>query len=489
MKSAWRLMGIAALAIAAAGCAGSPARPETAVPATPAALPSISAPAPAQAPAPVSPAATVAEGPARPELSEVIRHPLGRTPIFINLPDALPPPTSAGRPETPVQTIAGAPKGALPDIDAMPAAAPIVLPSRPLPPLPSPQPPSAAAAKAPPVVSPPPAGSAVKPAAQSAVKPSAQSAAKGAVPTPAAPKAAISTPPSTAPIVDPYADRPPDNARNVTVEQGTRIELPFDGTGWTYLGERDSKDGVLYESRRYEGAGLVFVLNPTKVGDYVLRFQRQDLLRGTTNEELVAVNVTPKTTVKPAAAVVQTAGNAGSAIGAAAGTSSPPAGQAAAGLGGAVASASTAVTPPLNAAGGAGAGTSGTESSSSGPPVASPPVAGPSVKGQPDAQAAFLAGLPTTPDGILAAAKAELAAGRVASCLAALDRFLASYPDGMDEVFFLYGVALEQNGPAKDVKRAYAYYKKLCDDYPASQYWDKAAERMAYIERHYFDIR
>ena len=59
----------------------------------------------------------------------------------------------------------------------------------------------------------------------------------------------------------------------------------------------------------------------------------------------------------------------------------------------------------------------------------------------------------------------------------------------MDEVFYLYGFALEQNGPYRDIQKAYNYYKKVSDDYPESPLWDKAQERASYIERHYFEIR
>jgi len=63
------------------------------------------------------------------------------------------------------------------------------------------------------------------------------------------------------------------------------------------------------------------------------------------------------------------------------------------------------------------------------------------------------------------------------------------HPEGMDEVYYLYGVSFEQNGATKDIKQAYSYYKKLHDEFPQSQFWDMAADRMSYIERHYFSVR
>jgi len=275
--------------------------------------------------------------------------------------------------------------------------------------------------------------------------PAASQAAKKA---PAAGEAQVpsfaSTPPSQVSLVDPASDRQPDIAQRVAVELGTRVEIPLEGTGWTYLGEKDGKDGVLYESRRYEGSGLVFVLNPTKTGEYTLRFQRQDALRGKTNDELVGLTVSPKAARQGAAAQPATAQQ--STAQQAAASSADAKGNGATGTAAAIDS--TASIPAL--------------------PSTLPP---------------------DSPEGLILAAKNELTAGRVPGAIAILDRFLSLYPAGMDEAYYLYGLALEQNGPYRDIQKAYNYYKKVSDDYPESPLWDKAQERASYIERHYFEIR
>jgi hypothetical protein len=345
------------------------------------------------------------------------------------------------------------------------------------------------------------------------------------------------TVPSTAPISDPKAERQPDIARSIAVELGSRIEIPFDGTGWTYLGERDGKEGILYESRRYQDSGLVFVLGTARQGDFILRFQRQDLLRGTTNEELVAVKVGPKAAVIPsgtaatlasggAAAAGGTSTSTGAAATVATGGTSSRGGQTPSGPSASTQPATSATQPAASASAGsrapagsatavspttgtgtpsagttAGTGQSATASSApattataatgtaSGivPAGAASPAPATSIQGL--SPASFLASLPDSPEGIVRAARAELSSGRVANCLAALDRFMELHPEGMDEVYYLYGVALEQNGATKDIKRAYSFYKKLHDDFPQSQLWDMAADRMSYIERHYFSVR
>jgi hypothetical protein len=289
-----------------------------------------------------------------------------------------------------------------------------------------------------------PAPAAKTPKASAAPKaPPPSAASKADAPAAAQVPSFASTPPSQALVADPASDRQPDIAQRVSVELGSRVEVPLEGTGWTYLGEKDGKDGVLYESRRYEGSGLVFVLNPTRTGEYTLRFQRQDALRGKTNDELVGVTVSPKAP-KPSAAAqsattptaVQHSASPSTEAAQLQGNSAP------------AASGSTAALPAL--------------------PAAVPP---------------------DSPEGLILVAKNELAAGKVPSAMAILDRFLSLYPAGMDEAYYLYAFALEQNSPYRDIQKAYSYYKKVSDDYPESPLWDKAQERASYLERHYFEIR
>jgi len=217
-------------------------------------------------------------------------------------------------------------------------------------------------------------------------------------------------------------------SRSISAEAGMRVEIPFDGTGWTYLGEKEGREGVVYEARRFEDEGLVFVLLATKPGGYTLRFQRQDALRGIAYDELVALEVAPKPAPRAEAA--------------------------------------TAVSEP------------GASSSAAPDPTAAPSAPAATVKAPSE-----------SPESLILGAREALASGRVQNALDALDRLLSRYPMGTDEAFYLYARALELNGPLKDIQRAYALYKKLCSDYPQSLFWDASAERVSYIERRYFDIR
>ncbi len=285
-------------------------------------------------------------------------------------------------------------------------------------------------------------------------------------------------PPSTQEYVLPSAEGQTVVSRNVSAMVGERVEIPFDGSGWTYLGEKDQKEGVSYETRRFEGSGVVFVMNALQSGQYVLRFQRQDALRGLTELELIGVDVRNRPTVVAPlpSALASTQATSGAPVAA---TEASP---------GAVPSAAAA--PPGTSA--ASTGTSAPPSETVAAPSAPAALPGGILPGAIDTSASGAAAAlppPDSPEGMLLAAKNELGAGRTQNALAILDKMLAKYPAGTDEAYYLYGTALEQNGPLQDIRRAYSYYKKVVDEYPESPFWDKANDRVSYIERYYFEIR
>jgi hypothetical protein len=324
-------------------------------------------------------------------------------------------------------------------------------------------------------------------------------------PAPASPgtPAIKSAPASQAIVANPAADRGPDISRSVSAPEGSRFDLNFEGTGWTYLGDKDGKDGVLYGSRRFEGASVIFTLNAAKAGEYVLRFQRQDALRGISYEDRIGVTVAPRdkaatsqaaaTAASPAAAPTTTAtpatGAQSSAPATAGSTSASSAAAAKAATPDSTASAKPAASASTAPSGTAAAPASAAAASPAGAAAsaATPAASLPASTAAPAATNA--AAIPDTPEGMLLYAREELAAGRPQGAIESLDRLLARYPAGMDEAFYLYGIALEQSGPLKDIKRAYSYYKLVRDGYPESSFWEKASSRIGYIERHYFEIR
>lgn len=96
---------------------------------------------------------------------------------------------------------------------------------------------------------------------------------------------------------------------------------------------------------------------------------------------------------------------------------------------------------------------------------------------------------PSDPSALIKLARDELSAKRVQSSIEALDRYRSLYNNPSDELFYLYGLAYEQDTPFKDIKKAYENYRRVRDEYPRSSFWRQAAERVAYLERHFPGLR
>jgi len=350
-----------------------------------------------------------------------------------------------------------------PAVDKTAAAVPVALPE---PSAPAPATILAAPAKA--------AAPAVKPTVKPTVKPAVASTTtaktetlKTADPVPApvvVPPAPVivlpATPPSQARSVDAARTQPVAETRIETV-RGERFELRFPGTGWIYLGDEEGKEGLRYETRRFETTQAVFAMNPETVGEYLLRFQRQNPVDQATETSLVRVVVNERASLAtPAPAAAATASPVADPLAAqviastAAGTTSAPATPAAT---------TTATATPATGAASA---------------TPDPLPAGMT------ASAALV-----DPASLIKLAKTELEAKRTQAAIEALDRYLELYPYGNDELFYLYGLAYEQDTPFRDIKKSWQYYKRVKDEYPRSIRWSAAADRIAYLEKHYFGLR
>ena len=104
--------------------------------------------------------------------------------------------------------------------------------------------------------------------------------------------------------------QPPPAGRMFHVQMGKTFEVPFDGTGWVYTGEENSKNGVSYDSRRVYDESQVFVFRADKEGDYTLMFYKQDFLRDYVTTEYARVLVTDEAPPIETAALPEAAGDA-----------------------------------------------------------------------------------------------------------------------------------------------------------------------------------
>ncbi|MCR5764270.1 MAG: hypothetical protein K6G00_12895 [Treponema sp.] len=74
-------------------------------------------------------------------------------------------------------------------------------------------------------------------------------------------------------------------------------------------------------------------------------------------------------------------------------------------------------------------------------------------------------------------------------CLSYLDSFFEKTEENIDEGMYLQGRTLESPSSLRDIKKSLSIYKTIVRQYPESSVWEKANERITYIERFYFDIR
>jgi hypothetical protein len=286
---------------------------------------------------------------------------------------------------------------------------------------------------------------------------------------------------------------------------GQTVEVPFRGTGWVYLGEAASKRGLDYAARRLDGEGQTFVFRAAETGVYGLKFYRQDFIRDYIINDLVTVSVEeppPAAPVspspRPGAATEQDTATAAPrwpliadrttpGTGSAPGTGSP-------------ASASrpepaSRIRPEPAASGAASTGAAVPETVVSGTSVlGASPVAALDTVTAGDTQAAETVLSPllpedTTAEEYLRRAREEYQGERFLQSAAILDQFLARFPLGSDEAYWLYAQLCEKQGPSRNIRLALDYYRRLTAEYPQSGHYNDARRRIAYLERYYINIQ
>lgn len=91
-------------------------------------------------------------------------------------------------------------------------------------------------------------------------------------------------------------------------------------------------------------------------------------------------------------------------------------------------------------------------------------------------------------EGLLETAKADFSLKNYSNAFDALTKYINNSSDNRDEALYLLGQLYESDGPLKNIKEAINTYETLCDNYPASNYWDKANKRIIYLKRFYINI-
>jgi hypothetical protein len=232
----------------------------------------------------------------------------------------------------------------------------------------------------------------------------------------------------------PQAPSTPPVPRTVHGFVGQLVEILFQGSGWVYLGEAESRNGVIYNSRRVEKNGQCLVFRAENAGTYTLRFYKQDFIRDELiNEEirLVVSEVNGRQEASWTSGTVDQNTSPASDI--------------------------AEITPPP------------------GPPASSEtPVIPPAAASS------------RIPVDYLQQAREAYTNGKFSDALAALEEFREHYPLGSDEAWWLYGQTLEANSDLRDIRSSVDYYRRLLREYPQSPLCTDAHKRVAWLERYFF---
>ncbi|GHU08892.1 hypothetical protein FACS1894151_05620 [Spirochaetia bacterium] len=294
-------------------------------------------------------------------------------------------------------------------------------------------------------------------------------------------------------------------SRTADAAAGQTVEIPFQGSGWVYLGEKQSRRGMSYLSRRQDTEGQSFIFRADEPGTYELKFYKQDFIRDYILNDVVQINVTPSPEVaRFSAPVTQSrviaeprwpSTNASSDTAVPSGVQAAPQTPAQT-ENQTPAQAVSAAPQPVQTAPAARPAAAQTAPQNVSPPAGTTgyvPEATPAATA-PVPAAAQSSANPVVPSNLsasdfMARALAAYNEKRYTDSLAILDQFRREYPSGSDEAFWLYGQNLEADSPSRDVRDALSYYRKLVDEYPLSARYNDARRRVTYLERFYFDIR
>lgn len=303
--------------------------------------------------------------------------------------------------------------------------------------------------------------------------------------------------------------------RSVVAKLFDTVLLTFDGPGWIFVGEAEGKAGLSYTSRDTSNqARTGFSFKARETGEYVLVFQRQDLSVAMLSMERVKVSVLDEKDFLTAV----NAQKAGQADGDSAAVSAG-----ASGTGDSLYAAKkypeayaaylngyTPGNPYLENRLGELAFSLGrfseavdhwsknlTVKNGNWQVLALRGIFDASVKGRLKDSMIFSAER-------LLSSEDSFSRGDLVAVVTALkelkdfekairfcESYISRYPfiKGIDEVYYLLGTLYEEQGSQRSEQKAVSYYRIVTENYPASQFWQKARDRILFIERNYLFIR
>lgn len=310
-------------------------------------------------------------------------------------------------------------------------------------------------------------------------------------------------------VADTTDDPVPMNAvpsRSVTLQKNQYLDVVYPGTGWIYLGEIDATSLLKYSGRKMSEESTSFTLRGREEGSAILHFFKNDALTGEYIDDYLAVTVQGVSRVSDhikapmyadivpprpsftesvilAEAIehnkeieVEDNSNAEASVEETAK--------------GTVSSEIDSATENHVAANTSSKGatviqnTSAVDQASNAGTV---PVAKKESEQKEAASSVNTENLSSSE--ILSMAQKAFDEKEYEKCLAYLESFFEKTEGNIDEGMYLQGRTLESPSAIRDIKKSLSIYKTIVRQYPESTVWEKANERITYIERFYFDIR
>jgi TolA-binding protein len=285
------------------------------------------------------------------------------------------------------------------------------------------------------------------------------------------------------------------------------IAISMGGTGWIYLGERDKQKGITFKARKNSSRATEFVFQTEKLGEYHLQFQQQDLFTGEERWQEVRVSVVKEERFAEILSAKQSGEEKDPEI-----IDASPKGYILADTYYKEGREKEALAEYL-------------KNYTEGDPRINERIAHLSFEQEKYEQAELywrknlyedgiyrekavagiirtavrledvnvfekmlpeLLAIDTIPtdEPLLEGARFQIEKGNTVSAANILESFLTRYYDHekADWAYFTLGNLHEKAGPLRDFKKAKYYYRVVLNDFPASSYWDRAEERIRYID-------
>lgn len=296
--------------------------------------------------------------------------------------------------------------------------------------------------------------------------------------------------------------------RNAYARIGDNIDITLPGKGWIYTGTASDKTGIEFTGRNFDESTTSFKFQVNVLGNYILRFQKQDLQTGTTEEEefhiSVLSNVDFLNAVESGPVKVTALQGSGDYTSAErmvkngriedgyneylkeykAGSAETD--QIIASL--------AFILEKYDAA------KQFWEKNRKSEKYRNEAISGlfkvsialEDQKGYDDLLLDFLnIDFPEKPDILVKAALFQEKQGNLRDAASLLKNILDGYKDCYleDFVCFKLGNIYETSGIDQNIKKAVDYYKIVRDKYPISLYWEKSVDRIDYLNRHFLELR